>query len=179
MIERVEQRLAEAGYERYEISNYARSDRRSRHNARYWLREAVLGIGVGAHSFDPRTDRHPHGLRRANPRSLEAWLKAVESEPGRVGRDEVLSPETARGEAVFLALRRREGLACAPFAREFGRPPRTFFEAEIEKALAFGWILEGDPAPGDLRLTPAGRLVADSVAALFVAGGGADVARGD
>ncbi len=178
MIECVEARLAAAGYERYEISSHARQGRRSRHNARYWQREAVLGLGMGAHSFEPRSRRHPHGLRRANPRSLDAWLQGVEADPGRIGEEEPLSAETARGEAVFLALRQREGLSGGRFRQEFGGPPRAFFGAEIDRALALGWLVEGDPGPGDLRLTRAGRLVADSVAALFVSGGGGGAADG-
>jgi putative oxygen-independent coproporphyrinogen III oxidase len=168
MIEHIESRLGSAGYDRYEISSYARAGHRSRHNARYWQRDAVLGLGMGAHSFEPRTPLHPHGQRRANPRSLEAWLAGVDADPGRIGREEALSTATARGEAVFLALRRREGLSGALFRLEFGDPPRRFFAEEIDRAVALGWLVEGDPSPGDLRLTRSGRLVADSVAALFV-----------
>ncbi|MBY0401596.1 radical SAM family heme chaperone HemW, partial [Myxococcota bacterium] len=110
MIEHVEARLDAAGYSRYEISSHAKPGRRSRHNARYWQRQAVLGLGMGAHSFEARTATHPHGRRRANPRSLDAWLQAVASEPAAAGEVEALSPGTARGEAVFLALRQAEGL---------------------------------------------------------------------
>lgn len=166
MIEHIEARLGAAGYARYEISSHAQPGRRSRHNARYWQRHAVLGLGMGAHSFEARVPDHPHGRRRANPRSLEAWLGTVEADPVRAGEVEELTPETARGEAVFLALRQVEGLAAAGFEAEFGGPPRRFFEAEIERASAQGWLAEA--ANGDLRLTPAGRLLADSVAALFV-----------
>jgi len=168
MIEHVERRLGSAGYARYEISSYALDGRFSRHNARYWRRLAVLGVGMGAHSFDPRTDRAPHGLRRANPRTLDAWERAVEADPGRAGVEEALSPATARGEAMFLGLRERGGICAARFEAEFGAPPRAHFGAEIEIAIARGWIEEGASAPGDLRLSAAGRLVADSVAALFV-----------
>ncbi len=168
MIEYVEARLEAEGYLRYEISSYARDDRRSRHNARYWQRQSVLGLGLGAHSFEPRTRQHPHGRRRANPRSLEAWLRAVELQPARAGSEEIFAAATARGEAVFLALRQREGLAADRFAAEFGHDPRHYFGAEIDAALARGWLEEGAPEPCDLRLTRPGRLVADSVAALFV-----------
>jgi oxygen-independent coproporphyrinogen-3 oxidase len=176
-IEHIESRLGAAGYDRYEISSHARGGHRSRHNARYWQREAVLGLGMGAHSFEARTSSHPHGRRRANPRSLEDWLRGVERDPRCVGRVELYSAATARGEAVFLALRQREGLASARFEAEFGSPPRRFFESEIERAVEIGWLVEGDPLPGDLRLTPVGRLLADSVAALFVAD--QDGAEGD
>jgi len=168
MIEHVERRLETAGYQRYEISSYARDGFRSRHNARYWQRQPVLGLGMGAHSFEPRTRAHPHGSRRANPRALEDWLRAVDADPARAGSEERPSEATARGEAVFLALRQREGLSARRFAAEFGLRPRAFFDAEIETARARGWLEEGDPAPGDLRLTRLGRLVADSVASLFV-----------
>lgn len=170
MIEHVEARLGAAGYARYEISSYAQPGRRSRHNARYWQRQAVLGLGMGAHSFEPRTAAHPHGRRRANPRSLDDWLRAIAADPARAGEVEDLAPETARGEAAFLALRQREGLCAARFEAEFGGTPRRFFEAEIETALARGWLEEA--ANRDLCLTRAGRLLADSVAALFVEAGG-------
>lgn len=168
MIGRVERRLEASGYERYEISSYARPGRRARHNARYWQRDAVLGLGMGAHSFEGRSAAAPHGARRANPRRLDAWLAAVSSEPARAGVVERLSTATARGEAVFLALRQREGLAAARFEAEFGGPPRAFFGTAIDQAVELGWLQEGQPAHGDLCLTSAGRLVADSVAGLFV-----------
>jgi len=173
MMARIESRLEAAGLERYEISSYARPGRRARHNARYWQREAVLGLGLGAHSFEARTAAHPHGARRANPRGLDDWLAAVARTPARAGALETLSLETARGEAVFLALRQREGLSARRFAAEFGAPPRHFFAAEIDDLVARGWLVEGRTAPGDLVLSPAGRLVADSVAAEFVAVGAA------
>ena len=176
MIEHVESRLTVEGYVRYEISSYAREGKRSRHNARYWQRQTVLGLGMGAHSFEPRSERHPHGRRRANPRSLEAWLRGVGADPAGIGSEEILSTATARGEAIFLALRQREGLSSQSFSAEFGEQPRHFFEPEIELALRRGWLAEGEPSSGDLRLTRTGRLVADSVAALFVATEGAEQA---
>ncbi|MFK7894896.1 MAG: radical SAM family heme chaperone HemW [Myxococcota bacterium] len=181
MIERIESRLSAADFERYEISSYAKPGRRATHNARYWQRQAVLGLGMGAHSTEARCAEHPHGARRANARSLEAWLSQMDFDAAGAGEIEALSAETARGEAVFLGLRQREGLGAAGFAAEFGGPPRAFFDAEIEQALAAGWLLEesaqAEEQGGkqgralDLRLSSEGRLVADSVAALFVSGG--------
>jgi len=127
---------------------------------------------MGAHSFEPRTHLHPHGRRVANPGSLEAWLEAVEAEPPRSGAVELLTAATARGEAVFLALRQREGLSAERFEAEFGAAPRRFFDREISTAVERGWLEEGTPCPGDLRLTRTGRLLADTVAALFVEAAG-------
>ncbi len=172
MIERVEARLTQADFERYEISSYAKAGCRARHNARYWQRQAVLGLGLGAHSTEGRCAAHPHGARRANPRILEDWLARVAEDAAGVGEVEPLPAATARGEAVFLGLRQREGFGAGPFAAEFGGPPRAFFTSEIERALAADWLVEGDPTEGDLRLTAEGRLVADSVAALFVTADG-------
>ena len=170
MILQIESRLEAAGFDRYEISNYARSGARSQHNARYWQRQAVLGLGMGAHSTEARSPDHPHGARRANSRRLDEWLTRVEASPGQAGDEETLSAATARSEAVFLALRQREGLSARVFEAEFGGSPRDFFEAEINRMISCGWLSEGVPAAGDLRLTNAGRLMADSVAAEFVTG---------
>ncbi len=170
MIEQVEGRLEAAGYARYEISSYARPGRRARHNARYWQRQAVLGLGMGAHSTEARCATRPHGARRANPRELADWEAAIARNPAAAGEEETLDPATARGEAVFLGLRQVEGLSAAAFAEEFTAPPRAFFDAEIDRLVGMGWLVEG--AGGDLRLSRAGRLVADDVAAEFVGGEG-------
>jgi oxygen-independent coproporphyrinogen-3 oxidase len=168
MIEAIETRLEGVGFERYEISSYARPEMRSQHNARYWQRQAVLGLGMGAHSTEPRRRDLPNGGRRANPRGLDAWFERIQTCPAQAGQEEAHSPETARGEAVFLALRQKEGLAAEVFEAEFNGSPRTFFAAEIDRLVSCGWLEEDRPASGDLRLTRAGRLMADSVAAEFV-----------
>ncbi len=168
----IEARLEGAGFERYEISSYARGiETRSRHNARYWQRQAVLGLGMSAHSMEARSVRHPHGARRANPRTLPDWESRLALNAAQVGEEESLSLASARGEAVFLALRRSEGLSAASFSAEFGGSPRDFFASEIDAMTLRGWLIEGDPSSGDLRLTDAGRLLADSVAAEFVSAG--------
>jgi len=168
MIGQIESRLEAAGFERYEISNYARPGARARHNARYWQRQAVLGLGMGAHSTEARSSVHPHGARRANSRRLDEWLMKLEASPGQAGDEETLSAAIARGEAVFLALRQREGLSARLFEAEFGGSPRSFFAAEIDAMISPGWLSEGESVAGDLCLTQAGRLMADRVAEEFV-----------
>ena len=74
---------------------------------------------------------------------------------------------TARGEAVFLALRGAPGLDAAQFEVEFGDPPREFFGAGIDKLLGLGLLEE--LATGSLRLTGRGRALADTVFAEFMA----------
>jgi putative oxygen-independent coproporphyrinogen III oxidase len=164
MLERAEARLAAAGYARYEISSYARPGFEALHNRRYWERRPVLGLGVGAYSTDPPSPAWPFGARRANPRELAAYLERVgRAEPPDA---EVLGAATARAEAAFLGLRTARGVDAAGFASEFGAPPRAWWDREIDALLGEGLIAE---APGgDLRLTPRGRLLADSVFLRFV-----------
>jgi len=170
MLECLVQASEAAGLERYEISSFARQGFESRHNRRYWRREPVLGLGAAAWSCEPRSLRAPHGARRNNVRALGEYLARV-----RVGQDpervpaEVLSPETARAEAMFLGLRTREGVAALRFASEFGAPPRGFFETEISDLIDAGLLLESPS--GDLQLSGHGRVVADSIAERFMVSG--------
>ncbi|HVH20242.1 MAG TPA: radical SAM family heme chaperone HemW [Myxococcota bacterium] len=162
MMLRVESRLADAGYARYEISSYARPGRESVHNRRYWARRPVLGLGMGAVSTDPPDAQHAHGVRRANPRELAPYL----ADPAACGEVEVLEARVARGEAMFLGLRTARGVDAARFAAEFGAPPRGFFASAIEALGSAGMLAEEES--GDLRLTPRGRLLADSIFESFV-----------
>jgi oxygen-independent coproporphyrinogen-3 oxidase len=167
MLEQLAARLEAAGLERYEISNFARPGRASRHNRRYWERRAVLAIGVGACSFEPPSPAAPHGKRRANLRSLDAYLARMRAgEPADAEPPEVLDAASSRGEAAFLALRTAAGLDATRFGAEFGAPPRSFWPQAIDELVAAGWLRE-TPA-GDLRLTPRGILLSDSVFAHFV-----------
>ena len=166
MLECVEAWLCAAGYERYEISSYARSGYRAVHNRRYWQRLPVLGLGVGAVSNDPWGPDQPFGLRRSNPRQLDRYLEGVAADGGAgVAEVEALAAPEARAEAVFLALRTRDGLDLAAFARDFGAPPLDFFAEALRDLVAEGLLEE---VPGALRLTPRGRMLSDSVFARFV-----------
>ena len=172
MMSALAQRLEAAGLRRYELSSFARPGCEARHNRRYWRRQPVLGLGPGAHSSEPPGPGAPYGARSANERGLSAWLARIESAPAAGGGlcppvREVLDGPTARGEAAFLALRQREGLAAAAFAAEFGAPPRRWFAAAIDELLSAGLLAESPG--GDLRLTPRAWPLADSVFAHFVA----------
>lgn len=163
----VAERLRALGLERYEVSNYARPGHESRHNQRYWRRQPVLGLGMGAWSLDPPSARAPFGRRPGNPRSLEAYRARVEAgdDPAAEGHEPLLDSE-ARGEAAFLALRTREGLSATDFETEFGSPPRAFFASAIDAFCREG-LLEEDLA-GNLRMSERGFLHADWVATAFV-----------
>jgi oxygen-independent coproporphyrinogen-3 oxidase len=166
MMERVGERLEAAGLLRYEISSFARPGFEAVHNARYWERRAVLGLGVGAWSLDPPGPDAPFGVRRGNVRALAGYLERVEAGAPAQAEADAPGEGTARGEAAFLALRTRHGLAASAFAREFGAAPRAFWSSAIDELRGRGLVSES-PA-GDLRLTPAGWLLADAVFERFV-----------
>jgi len=104
--ESARQRLVSAGYEHYEISNWALPGYRSRHNLKYWRREPYLGFGAGAHSFD--------GLMRwANAHDPARYVACVEqgSSPGE--QFEGLTPFQVLDEEFFVGLRLLEGIDLA------------------------------------------------------------------
>jgi oxygen-independent coproporphyrinogen-3 oxidase len=166
MQELAEARLRGAGFERYEISNYARPGFEAVHNRRYWERRPVLGLGVGAFSTDPADPQAPFGVRRANQRELPEYLRCIEEDRSPEAEPaEQLDAATARGEAIFLGLR-AGGVDAARFQAEFGEPPRSFYRSEIEALAAAGLLAES--GGGDLGLTPRGRQLADHVCMHFV-----------
>ncbi len=96
-------RLADAGYEHYEISNFAKHTFRSRHNSSYWQGVPYLGLGAAAHSYD---GRH----RRWNIDDVEQYIEGIENGCPVVGA-ETLDDDTRYNEQIMTALRTFEGLA--------------------------------------------------------------------
>ena len=159
--------LGAAGYEQYEISNFARPGHRSRHNSGYWTGQPYLGVGPGAHSFDG-------GYRRRwnvsnNARYTAAW-RDIRDAAGFTAAEhllyeqEVLTERERYNEYVMTGLRRREGVRPAELRDRFGEARARHFTEELRAALSEG-LLTVDPATGAYRLTRAGLQVADGVAA--------------
>ncbi len=166
MMEAILRTLEDAGLHAYELTNYARPGRESRHNRRYWRREPVLGLGLGAWSSDPKAPGAPFGSRLRNTRNLGDYLDRVGRGESPADEREVATEATARSETVFLALRTREGLDAAHFRALFGAVPRDFWSAEITRLADEGLLAESET--GDLRLSERGRLLSDLVCAHFV-----------
>jgi oxygen-independent coproporphyrinogen-3 oxidase len=94
--------LKKRGFERYEVSNFARKGAYSRHNLKYWRRDAYLGLGPAAHSFD--------GSRRsANVASVDKWSLALAQRHTALSLLEDLTPDQARLESLMLCLRLAQG----------------------------------------------------------------------
>jgi oxygen-independent coproporphyrinogen-3 oxidase len=143
------ERLPDAGFEHYEVSNFARPGFESRHNQAYWTGTAYLGLGSGAHSFLPPQ-------RRWNLRDWEAYRRAVAAGTLPRAEAEVVAGEAARLEQIWLGLRASTGLA------------RSGWSAAQER-LAARWQEQGwaSMTPAALRLTPAGWLILDQLAIEF------------
>ncbi len=122
-------RLGAAGYEHYELSNYARPGARSRHNQAYWARRAYRGFGAGAHSFEPADG--PFGTRAWNLDDPAAYVAAATGRrPAPAGRPDAparagverLGAAEARLELLFLGLRQAEGVDLEAYVRLIGEP---------------------------------------------------------
>ena len=136
--------LTAAGYEHYEVSNFARPGRRARHNSAYWRGVPYLGLGPSAHGFDGRR-------RRWNASAYAEWARTVAAGQDPIAGDEAIDGDAAAAEMVYLGLRTRDGLVLAS-----GEAERT------GRWVDAGWgELDGDR----LRLTAAGWLRLDSLAA--------------
>jgi oxygen-independent coproporphyrinogen-3 oxidase len=134
------ERLAAEGFEHYEISNWARPGYRSRHNLKYWRREPYLGLGAGAHSFD--------GTRRwANSHDPAGYVSAISRGQLPAEQNEIVTPQQAREEEIFLGLRLLGGVDAAKLAGQSGNAVLE----RIEELRAQGLLIVED---GRVRLAP-------------------------
>ncbi|HET8654970.1 MAG TPA: radical SAM family heme chaperone HemW [Longimicrobiaceae bacterium] len=145
--------LTAAGFEHYEVSNFALPGRRSRHNFVYWTGAPYAALGPGAHAFHPP-------LRRWNLRAWEAYREAISHGQLPIGGEERVSAEDALLERIWLGLRTDRGLPLddvTPVQRDLGR-------LWTER----GWAAEHRRV---LRLTAEGWLLLDRLAVDFASAG--------
>ncbi len=153
-----EELLDGAGYRHYELSSWARPGGESRHNRAYWERRPYTGIGAGAHSFDG-------AARSWNVRDLDRYLAEAASGRRPLEGQEELSDRTIEFEALALGLRLVEGVSRRAFAAEFGADPVERYPGALAETTGAGLLeVERDA----LRLTPAGRLLANEALVAFV-----------
>lgn len=160
MYEHTRATLAAAGFEQYEISNFARPGRAARHNQCYWRGVDYLGLGAGAHSY---TRAPGWGRRWSNERIPARYLAGIEGGDAVAG-SEALSFDAAAGEFLFLGLRERAGIDPLAFRARFGRTLEDV-HPEIAGFRADGLLEE---RAGRLRLSERGLLVADAIFACFL-----------
>ena len=144
------ERLGTAGFEHYEVSNFAPPGRRSRHNSSYWSGESYTGLGPSAHSFDGE-------VRSWNVSAHADWERRLRSGESVVAESESLSEENRLSERVYLGLRTTDGLQAT--------------DAEI--ALARPWVDAGwaEITNRTIVLTASGFLRLDALAASLTLAG--------
>lgn len=146
-----EELLTEAGYRRYEISNYAKPGWECRHNIRYWTGRDYLGLGPSAQSY-------VDGVRFGVVADLTAYMEALAEGCLPTVDHRPLSPDDQRTDALVFGLRLAEGV---PHSTVDGAAPDANLPAKIERLIARG-LLQTDGHR--LKLTTLGRRYADSVA---------------
>src|SRR5207247_11167159 len=105
--------LESAGFEHYEISNFARPGRRCRHNQVYWANHAYFGFGMGA-------ARYVQFVRELNTRDLRGYIRKALAGETPTLQSEMLEPEPRARETMAVQLRRAEGIARRDFHAQTG-----------------------------------------------------------
>ena len=141
-------KLEAAGFEHYEISNFARPGYRSRHNSSYWQDVPYIGLGAAAHSYD--------GKRRSwNVADIRQYIAAVERGE-RPYEEETLDEDTWYNDRITTALRTREGLDLTALPEKY----RRYCLKEARRYIERRWLAERD---GHLALTRDGLFVSDDI----------------
>ena len=105
--------LQQGGYRQYEISNFAKPGRESRHNLKYWTGREYLGFGPGAHSYFG-------GQRYAYPRDLEGYLQAIAAGAAQLEEIQPITPPEQAREYLMLRMRTLRGIEEWEYRRKFG-----------------------------------------------------------
>ena len=125
--------LKNQGFERYEISNFAKDSFYSRHNLKYWHYVDYLGFGAGAHSFY-------EGIRRSNNRNVMPYIQAVDRYTMPTIDTETITVERAQEDFCFLALRTKWGLDEQKFEDRFGVSVHKLFGNILEDLVTKGLL---------------------------------------
>lgn len=141
-------RLTAAGYEHYEISNFALPGRRSRHNSSYWNDTPYLGLGAAAHSYDRRT-------RSWNPSDIRQYMVSIE-QGVLPAESEVIDADTHYDDTVMTALRTQEGLDLSRLDDQH----RRFILSAAEGYIVRGLLTLSD---GHLRLSREGINISNTI----------------
>lgn len=142
------ERLEQAGYEHYEISNFARPGYRSRHNSSYWHRIPYIGVGASAHSFDIKT-------RSWNVADIHQYIEGMH-ENKRIFEWEEINEDTSYNDSITVALRTCEGLDLSTLTPQ----QRHHCLANAKRYIEAGWLKLNHE---QLALTKEGLFVSDMI----------------
>lgn len=153
MYERLIDRLTAAGYEHYEISNFARPGFHSRHNSGYWHAEPYLGLGAAAHSYNLTS-------RQWNVSDVQGYIRSING--GTIPCEiEILNKQTRYNDLITTALRTSIGLSLEDLKQDYGSNFLDYCISQSDKNIRLG-LLEITPNK-HLRLTRKGLFLSDSV----------------
>lgn len=152
MYEKLVERLQKAGYEHYEISNFALPGFRSRHNSSYWTETPYIGLGAAAHSYD-------HVSRQWNVDDINAYIAAINAGVIPMER-EMLDKNDRYNDLITTALRTSWGINLEEVAQQYGTAMSEHLLAQADKWLKSGHLKTTD---GCLRLTRKGIVISDSI----------------
>jgi oxygen-independent coproporphyrinogen III oxidase len=162
MFELTDELLSQAGYLHYEISNFARPGRESRHNNAYWRRDSYLGFGAGAHSF---LNHDRYGRRWSNLCDIRSYCDSIGRGILPEEEGESLTLEDAVSEAFFLGLRMLDGIDLSRLRSQFPQQALAPHLAEVARLERSGALVRN----GDrVRLAPRSVIVANSVFSRFL-----------
>ena len=150
--------LEKNGYQQYEISNFSKKGKQSKHNLNYWTGGDYIGLGIGAHS-------HKSGRRSWNIARLTDYIKRMEAGLSAEEGFEALSPQERLMETLLVGLRMNEGVNVMDLQKTFRFPfPDGFLEKVKEFAKAGLLSLKGDR----LKATLKGKLILDEICSRLI-----------
>lgn len=150
--------VAEAGFNRYEISNYARLGRECRHNITYWENAPYLGVGAGAHGYY-------NYVRYGNEEGLEKYIESLEKGEFPRAFEERQSVKDEVIDTIIMGLRLTRGISRQGFTDRFGTPFEVLYENEFKELLDKGLLNISDDR---IFLTERGMLLSNYVLSNFV-----------
>ena len=158
MYDLVRDRTAAAGWQHYEISNFAGPGHECRHNTAYWE-------GRGWYAAGPGAARFVGGVRQLNHRSTTTYLRRIEAGVDPTAETEVISREDHARERAAFGIRMLRGIDVEEISRETGADLDTLCGEAIENSVAAGWL---ERHGSRVKLTHGGVLFADAVAREFL-----------
>ena len=145
-------KLEEAGYEHYEISNFSKPGKQSMHNSSYWNGTKYLGCGASAHSYNGDS-------REWNVSSIGTYIKGIEQN-NRVYEKEILNKNTRYNDLIITSLRTKQGLSLSQLEQEYGS---LFLQKCLRAAQKHIANKDLEVRDNKLRLTPKGIFISDSI----------------
>lgn len=148
--------IAEAGYEQYEISNFALPSFESRHNLKYWSGGSWLGLGLSAASFNPEA-------RWTNPGDFSEYTKWIASDDYRIPpANAEFDKRKLAEEAFFMGMRKTRGVNLEEFKSFWDYDPSEKIKDDLSSFIESGLMIINDP-PGNIKFTLKGFLVSNEI----------------